>query len=102
MQICQEIRDIRRNKINNIQTKLPEFSQRHIRTPESLDSYGKGDRDGVYYRNNSSNHLKDRSCSPNKCPLYEQPYAPTPPSPTPSSPTRARTSTPTLESPLTT
>src|SRR5258708_37423360 len=57
-QICQEIRDIRMNKINNIQTKLPEFSQHHIRTPESSDSYGKGDRDDVYYRNNSSNHPK--------------------------------------------
>src|SRR5258708_30315456 len=102
MQICQEIRDIRKSQINNIQTKLPEFSQHHIRTPESSDNYGKGDPDDVYYRNSSSNHPKDQSHSPNKCPLYGQPYAPTPPSPILSSPTRARTSDPTPDSPSTT
>src|SRR5258708_37310884 len=99
MQICQEIRDIRRSKINIIQTKLPEFSWHHIRIPGSSGNYGRDGPDGVYYLNNSSNHLKDQSRSPSRCPLYGQPYTPTPPSPTPSSPTRARTSTPTPESP---
>src|SRR5258708_36048618 len=98
-QICQEIRNIRGSKINNIITKLPELSQHHIHIPESLDNYDKDDPDDVYCWNNSSNHPKDRSHSPNMCPLSGQPYAPTPPSPTPSSPTRARTSTPTPESP---
>src|SRR5258708_35680959 len=94
-QICQEIRDIRRSKINNIITKLPELSQHHTRIPESLDNYDKGDPDDVYYRNSSSNHPKDRSHSPNTCPLYGQPYVPMLPSPTPPSLIRARTSTPT-------
>src|SRR5258708_21090420 len=101
-QICQEIRDIERSKINNIITKIPELSQHHIRTPESSDNYDKGDPDDVYCRNSSSNHPKDRSHSPNKCPLCGQPYAPMPPSPTPPSPIRARTSPPTPESPSTT
>src|SRR5258708_30043219 len=98
-QICQEIRDIRKSKINNIVTKIPELSQHHIRIPESSGNYGKGGPDGVYYPNSSSNHLMDQSHSPNTCPLYGQPYAPKLPSPTPSSPTRARTSDPTPESP---
>src|SRR5258708_23084256 len=97
-QICQEIRDIRRSKINNIVTKLPELSQHHIHIPESSDNYDKDDPGDVYYRNSSSNHPKDRSHSPNTCPLYGQPYAPMPPSLTPPSPIRARTSTPTPES----
>src|SRR5258708_28733327 len=86
-QICQEICDIKRSKINNIIAKLPELSQHHIHTPESSGNYGRNGPDGVYYPNNSSNHLMDQSHSPNKCPLYGQPYAPMPPSPTPSSPT---------------
>src|SRR5258708_40002112 len=98
-QICQEIGDIRGSEINNIITKLPELSQHHIRIPESLDNYGKDDPDDAYYRNNSSNHPKDRSRSPDKCPLYGQPYAPMLPSPTPPSPTCARTSDPTPKSP---
>src|SRR5258708_25959363 len=98
-QICQEIRDIKGSKINNIIAKLPELSQHHNHTPESSGNYGKGGPGGVYCRNSSSNHPKDRSHSPNKRPLYGLPYAPMPPSPTPSSPTRARTSTPTPESP---
>src|SRR5258708_786405 len=101
-QICQEICDIKRSKINNIITKLPELNQHHIHIPESSDNYDKDDPDDVYYRNNSSNHPKDRSHSPNTCPLYGQPYAPMLPSPTLSSPTRAHISTPTPESPLTT
>src|SRR5258708_16796921 len=88
-QICQEIRDIKRSKINNIITKLPELSQHHICILESSDNYDKDDPDDVYYRNSSSNHPKDQSHSPNKCPLCGPPYAPRPPSPTPSSPTRA-------------
>src|SRR5258708_18698346 len=84
-QICQEIRDIRRSKINIIITKLPELSQHHIHIPESSDNYDKGDPGDVYCRNSSSSHLKDRSHSPNKRPLYGQPYAPMLPSPTPSS-----------------
>src|SRR5258708_2642798 len=88
-QICQEIRNIKGSKINNIVTKLPELSQHHICILESSDNYDKGDLDDVYCRNSSSNHPKDRSHSPNKCPLCGQPYAPMPPSPTPSSPIRA-------------
>src|SRR5258708_1552599 len=80
-QICQEIRDIRGSKINNIITKLPELSQHHIRIPESSGNCGKGDPDDAYYRNNSSNHPKDQSHSPNTCPPYGQLYAPVPPSP---------------------
>src|SRR5258708_6113851 len=98
-QICQEIRDIRKSKINNIITMLPELSQHHIHIPESSDNYGKDGPDGVYYPNSSSNPRMGQSHSPNKCPLCGQPYAPMLPSPTPSSPTRARTSTPTPESP---
>src|SRR5258708_8680787 len=98
-QICQEIGDIRGSEINNIITKLPELSQHHIRIPESLDNYGKGDPDDVYYRNNSSNHPKDRSHSPDKCPLYGQPYTPMLPSPPPPSPTPPHTSAPAPESP---
>src|SRR5258708_28641932 len=82
-QICQEIRDIRRSKINNIITKLPELSQHHIHIPESSDNYDKDDPGDVYCRNSSSNHPKDQSHSPNTCPLYGQPYAPMPPSLTP-------------------
>src|SRR5258708_18987871 len=94
-QICQEIRDIRRSKINNIITKLPELSPHHIHIPESSDNYDKDDPGDVYYRNSSSNHPKDLSRSPNKCSLYGQPYAPMPLSPTPPSPIRACTSDPT-------
>src|SRR5258708_6422098 len=101
-QICQEIRDIRKSKINNIITKLPELSQHHIHIPESSDNYDKDDPDDVYYRNSSSNHPKDQSHSPNTCPLYGQPYAPMPLSLTPPSPICARTSDPTPESPSTT
>src|SRR5258708_38443925 len=94
-QICQEIRDIGRSKINNIiATKLPEPSQHHIRIPESSDNYGKGDPDGVYYPNSNSNPRRDRSHSQSKRPLCGRLYAPKLPSPTPFSPTRARISNP--------
>src|SRR5258708_23553053 len=98
-QICQEIRDIKRSKINNILTKLPELSQHHTRILESSGNYGKDGPDGVYYPNTSSNPQMDRFHSPSKCPLCGQPYAPMLPSPIPSSPTLARTSIPTPESP---
>src|SRR5258708_38765803 len=88
-QICQEIRDIKGSKINNIVTKLPELSQHHIRILELSDNYDKDDPDDVYCRNSSSNHLKDRSHNPNKRPLCGQPYAPMLPSPIPPSPIRA-------------
>src|SRR5258708_2189008 len=66
MQIWQEICDIRRSKINIISTKLPELSQHHSHTPESLDNYGKDGPDGVYYSYSNSNCLMDRSHSPNR------------------------------------
>src|SRR5258708_31402239 len=64
-QICQEIRDIRRSKINNIQTKLPEFSQHHIHIPESSGNYGRDDRDGVYYQNNPITRRTDLAVQTN-------------------------------------